>query len=303
MFKSMTFDTILESLKKYKNIIPEKYHYAVALSNISITEYLNLQEKFRPYNSVPNQHTLFSNMAGIIADDLKEKRINSDKIENIQNKIIIFAKSLSKLKGKSIGQKDGSILIPDDFSLFIILYYLIISKSFWMIFSEKNHGFLTYIIERMFEFIDQDLSEHIEHKYDKKKDTKTIIKNKENKENQENIKFTNKELMSEILKKYYNYSGDKPDDFHIQQNLELNQLDPNGKRFVKKNEKEIIQDDDDNIIFKLKPNQKFLDDNSLANKFNKVPQNNIDEIFLFLNKKITTMMLELFYFYQLHLKD
>ena len=70
-----------------------------------------------------------------------------------------------------------------------------------------------------------------------KKDTKTIRKNKENKENkenQENIKFTNKELMSEILKKYYNYSSDKPDDFHIQQNLELNQLDPNGERFVKK---------------------------------------------------------------------
>ena len=288
MFKSMTFDTILESLKKYKNIIPEKYHYAVALSNISITEYLNLQEKFRPYNSVSDENTLFPNMAGIIADDLKEKKINSDKIENIQNKIVIFAKSLSKLKGKSIGQKDGSILIPDNFSLFIILYYLIISKSFWMIFSEKNHGFLTYIIERMFEFIDQDLSEHIEHKYDKKKDTKTIRNNKNenaSKENKENITFTNKELMSEILKKYYNYSGDKPDDFHIQQNLELNQLDPNGKRFVKLNEKDIIQDDDDNIVFKLKPNQKFLDDNSLAKKFNKVPQNNIDEIFSFFKKK------------------
>lgn len=289
MFKSMTFDTILKSLKKYKNIIPEQYHYAVALSNISITEYLSLQEKFRPYNSLNNDNKnndnkLFYNLAGIIADDLKEKKINSDKIENIQKKIVDFAKSLSKLKGISIGQKNGSILIPDDFSLFIILYYLIISKSFWMIFSEKNHGFLTYIIERMFEFIDQDLNEHIEHKYDKKKDTKTIRNNKNenaSKENKENITFTNKELMSEILKKYYNYSGDKPDDFHIQQNLELNKLDPNGKRFVKKNEKEIIQDDDDQIIFNLKPNQKFLDDNSLANKFNNVRPDMINEIFSF----------------------
>ena len=169
MFKSMTFDTILKSLKKYKNIIPEQYHYAVALSNISITEYLSLQEKFRPYNSVTDQNTLFSNMAGIIADDLKEKRINSDKIENIQNKIIDFATSLSKLKGISIGQQNGSILIPDDFSF---IYYFILSyhkQIFWMIFSEKNHGFLTYIIERMFKFIDQDLNEHIEHKYDKKR--------------------------------------------------------------------------------------------------------------------------------------
>ena len=48
----MTFDTILESLKKYKKIIPEEYHYVVALTNLSITEFLKLQEIYQPYSKI-----------------------------------------------------------------------------------------------------------------------------------------------------------------------------------------------------------------------------------------------------------
>ena len=72
IFKSMTFETILESLKKYKNIIPEKYHYVVALSNISITEFLKLQELYKPYSSMTDNDKLLHNLGGIIVDDLKK---------------------------------------------------------------------------------------------------------------------------------------------------------------------------------------------------------------------------------------
>lgn len=287
IFKSMTFDTILESLKKYKKIIPEKYHYVVAISNISITEFLKLQELYKPYSSMSDQNKILHNLGGIIADDLKKSGVNPDNIPDIQSKVALLGKAILNLKKQTISD---SILIPDIFSAFIIIYYLILNKSFWMLFSEKNHGFLTFIIERCFEFIDQDLNDPIPHSYDKIKDTKNFRDKKSDKvveatkNKKDIIKFTNKELMSEILVKYFNYpkTPEKPTEQHIITNLQINNLDPSGENIVKIDEKSIINDDDDKeIIYKLKPNRQFINDNSLANKFNKVPQDKINHIFSF----------------------
>ena len=65
---------------------------------------------------------------------------------------------MNRLVNKPIG---GTIL-PDKTSLFIVLYSLVITKSFWMLFPEKNHGLL-HIIERMMEFIDNEFSNDIYH--------------------------------------------------------------------------------------------------------------------------------------------
>lgn len=286
IFKSMTFDTILESLKKYKKIIPEKYHYVVALSNISITEFLKLQDIYQPYSSMSDPKKILHNLGGIIADDLKKNGVNPDNIPDIQSKIALLGEAILKLKKKTIGD---SILIPDIFSAFLIIYYLILNKSFWMLFSEKNHGFLTYIIERCFEFIDQELNDPIPHSYDKINDTKKFRDKKSDKvaeaikNKKDSIKFTNKELMSEILIKYFNYpkTPEKPTEEHVNINLQVNNLDPSGENIVKIDEKSIIDDDEKEIIYNLKPNRQFINDNSLASKFNKIPQDKIDHIFSF----------------------
>ena len=282
----MTFDTILESLKKYKKIIPEEYHYVVALTNLSITEFLKLQEIYQPYSSMRDPSKLFHNLGGIITDELKKNGINTDNIPDIQSKISLLGQAILKLKNKKIGK--DSILVPDSLSVFIIIYYLILNKSFWMLFSEKNHGFLTYIIERCFEFTDQYLNEHIYHSYDKVNDTVNIRKNKakieEAKKNKKDtIKFTNKELMSDILNNYFNYpqTPNKPTEQHVLTNLQLNNLDPSGENIIKIDEKSIINDDDQEVVYKLQPNSQYINDNSLAQKFNKVPQDKIDHIFSF----------------------
>ena len=71
IFKNMTFSTILDSLKKYEKIIPESHHYVVALTNISVTEYIELKEIVAPYIN-QDMNKFLGNISGIISKDLKK---------------------------------------------------------------------------------------------------------------------------------------------------------------------------------------------------------------------------------------
>ena len=88
----MTFSTILDSLKKYEKIIPESHHYVVALTNISVTEYIELKDMVTPYINDDTDKFL-GNISGIIYDDLKKVNVNSDKIPGIKG---VGVKTLQK---------------------------------------------------------------------------------------------------------------------------------------------------------------------------------------------------------------
>ena len=288
IFKNMTFSTILDSLKKYEKIIPESHHYVVALTNISVTEYIELKDMVTPYIH-DDIDKFLGNISGIIYDDLKKVNVNSDKIPGISEKISILGKSLKKLISKEIGgsaNQPGTVLLPDNTSLFIVLYSLVITKSFWMLFPEKNHGFITYIIERMMEFIDNEFSNDIYHVFDKKEDIKKLVKkntknkselNKSTEEKEEN-KPKNKEIITEILGEYFNYETEKPDESHVSINLRANSLNP---------EKTDLFDtlDDEEKVLKIKPNQLYIKNNSFSNKLDKVAESKINEVFTFFNSE------------------
>lgn len=288
IFKNMTFSTILDSLKKYEKIIPESHQYVVALTNISVTEYIEFKDMVKSYIKDDSDKFLV-NISGIISDDLKKVNVNSDKIPGISKKISILGKSLIKLIGKKIGggaNHPGTVLLPDNTSLFIVLYSLVVTKSFWMLFPEKNHGFITYIIERMMEFIDNEFSNDIYHVFDKKEDIKNLVKkntknkselNKSTEEKEEN-KPKNKEIITEILGEYFNYETEKPDESHVSINLRANSLNP---------EKSDLFDtpDDEEKVLKIKPNQLYIKNNSFSNKLDKVSESKINEVFTFFNSE------------------
>ena len=76
-YLNVTYDTIVKSLKKY-DIIPEKYHHAVAICNLSIQEYIEL---INIYNDEFDSNETISNMSSYIYTALTEpdKVLSSEK--------------------------------------------------------------------------------------------------------------------------------------------------------------------------------------------------------------------------------
>ena len=172
---TVTYSTILDSLKLYSGLVDEEHHHAIALSNISVSEYQELKQRCLSVGEKENITEKISNYAELIIDDMdKYKIIKFKSITPVLliPKIVKLFKSLNSLKNKKI--KD-TVLITDDISLFIIIHTLIIHKSFWMVFPTKNHPFLVFLIERMFDIVDKRLQDvEVEHFYEPKKDLAKI---------------------------------------------------------------------------------------------------------------------------------
>lgn len=284
-----TYKTILNSLKIYSGLIDKEHHHAVALSNISVTEYQNLKEK---YNKVAgSQKNLYEKFAEIIINDMQEHKII--RFKSITNAILIpkikkLFESIGTLKGKDI---NGQVLITDNFSLLIIIHTLVIHKSFWMLFPAKNQPFLVFLIERIFEFTDTRLKEmEIIHIYNPKIDI-IDIKSKQKKD-----KYNNKTIIKYILGEYFNYSTkiisfkelSKPEkkkcESHADDILNKNNISANGYDIFN-SIPETDTDDEDVQPFKLKlyPNRQFYLDNSLSEKITKVKNDKFKQIFEFFN--------------------
>lgn len=294
-----TYKTILNSLKIYSGLIDKDHHHAVALSNISVTEYQNLKEK---YNQVAgSQKDLYKKLAEIIINDMHEHKIINFK--SITNSLLIpkiekLFKSLLKLRKKPI---NGEILITDDFSLLIIIHTLVIHKSFWMLFPTKNHPFLVFIIERILEFTDKRLTDlEIIHIYNPKTDLASIKKSKSKdiESQKKKGKYNNKTIIKYILGEYFNYSSEQKKSFGGLSEIEKKKCESHADEILKKNNisdigyeifnsiPEKATDDEDTQPFKLKlyPNRQFYLDNSLSEKITKVSNDNFKQIFEFFSR-------------------
>ena len=155
MFKSATFETMIESFKNSN--IPEIYHKLLSVLNLSYQDYNNFNKIFNFEIKNENKEEMYIKMVEYVEQTLIEKIPNMKNVANLNTFLKKYLDSFKKTKEFPI-EKD-TIIIPNDMSLFILFHNLVIEKSFWMLIPEKNREFLLFLIDRILEIIDERNSE------------------------------------------------------------------------------------------------------------------------------------------------
>ena len=151
----------LDLLKKASDI-PEKYHNIVAILQINIPKFYKYEKLFAAIKELAVE---------IQENDAKEERPISDDykkdaiilfiiryLANHNIKFNIFKKNLGSYfdfikKNININTNEKNKL--HHFGIFIIMYETFIKNHFWMMFPIENRHLFTYIIERLFQTIDE----------------------------------------------------------------------------------------------------------------------------------------------------
>ena len=192
-----------------------------------------------------------------VEQTLIEKIPNIKNIPNLNISLKKFLDSFKKTKEYPIGK--GEIIIPDDFSLFMLFHNLLIEKSFWMLIPEKNREFLLFLIERILEIVDERNSE-IKY-YITEKDAAVSAKSKK--------EFQN------VIRKIINNNNDTyiqtVNDEFIENFKKKNNLDE---------EEGLIK----NYELKIIPDRKYYDEHSFSQKWEKIPKGNKIDIFNIFSK-------------------
>ena len=163
------YKTLIKSLNatQHDHYVPAPHFPILSILNLSIKEYTDLDNIYVSMKETPNEEKIILK----IKTDLFKKNPKLEKIKQITEKIDSFYTVLKKMINVKF---DETIFIPDEKALFILIHHLIIEKSFWMLFSNKNEGFLIYVMERILEIIDENASEKLYNSFENK-DKNTIF--------------------------------------------------------------------------------------------------------------------------------
>ena len=234
-FKSATFETMVESFKNSN--IPDKYHKLLSVLNLSYQDYNNFNKIYNFEIKNENETEMYSKMIEYVEETLTEKIPNIKKISNLNTFLKKYLDSFKKILNFSI--EKNMVIVPDNFSLFILFHNLIIEKSFWMLIPEKNREFLLFLIERILEIVDERNSE-----------IKYYITQKD--ETDSGINF--EDSIKNITKKYI----ENIDDDFVKTFISNNNLDK---------EEGLIE----NYEVKITPDRKYYETNSFSLKWEKIP--------------------------------
>lgn len=255
IFLNATFETIVKSFENSN--IPKIYHKILSVLNLSYEDYNNFNKIFN-FEIKNKENTEMENkMIENVEQTLIEKIPNIKNIPNLNSSLKKFLDSFKKTKEYPIG--NGEIIIPDDFSLFMLFHNLLIEKSFWMLIPEKNREFLLFLIERILEIVDERNSEI---KYYITKDN--AAESEKSKKNFENV-----------IKKIINNNNDT----YIQT---VN--DEFIENFKKKNNLDEEEGLIENYELKIIPDRKYYDEHSFSQKWEKIPNGNKIDIFNIFSK-------------------
>ena len=190
----------LELLKKASDI-PEKYHNILAILQINIPKFYKYEKLFAAIKELSVE---------IQENDVKEERPISDDykrdaiilfiIRYLDNHNIKFNTFKDNLKNYFNFIKENINIHTNEknklqhFGIFIIMYETFIKNHFWMMFPVENRHLFTYIIERLFQTIDEGKELAIEnYTKDKEKEEKidpyNRIENDEEKNKFKKINF------------------------------------------------------------------------------------------------------------------
>lgn len=190
----------LELLEKASDI-PKKYHHLVAILQINLPKFYKYEQLFSAIKELAVE--LQQNDADEerpLSDDYKRDAIILFIIRYLANhniKFNVFKKNLKSYfnfikENINIHTKEKNKLYH--FGIFIIMYETFIKNHFWMTFPIENRHFFTYIIERLFQTIDEGKETVIKNymkdkENEDKMDPYNRIENDEEKNKFEKIKF------------------------------------------------------------------------------------------------------------------
>lgn len=254
IFLNATYETIIKSFKNSN--IPEKYHKILSVLNLSYEDYNNFNKIFNFEIKNNDTNIMFSKMIEYVKTTLIEKVPNIKKITNLNNSLKKFLDSFKKTKNYNIGKNE--IIIPDDFSLFILFHNLLIEKSFWMLIPGKNREFLLFLIERILEIVDERNSK-----------IKYYITENDAKESEKENNFQN------VIKKIINNNKDT----YIQ-NIDKEFME----NFIKNNNLDEEEGLIENHELKILPDRKYYDKHSFSQKWEKIKTTDKIDIFNIFSK-------------------
>ena len=254
IFLNATYETIIKSFKNSN--IPEKYHKILSVLNLSYEDYNNFNKIFNFEIKNDDINIMFSNMIEYVKTTLIEKVPNIKKITNLNNSLKKFLDSFKKTKNYNIGKNE--IIIPDDFSLFMLFHNLLIEKSFWMLIPGKNREFLLFLIERILEIVDERNSK-----------IKYYITENDAKESEKENNFQN------VIKKIINNNNDT----YIQ-TIDKEFME----NFIKNNNLDEEEGLIENHELKILPDRKYHDKHSFSQKWEKIKTTDKIDIFNIFSK-------------------
>jgi len=151
----------LELLEKASDI-HKKYHHLVAILQINLPKFYKYEKLFEAIKQLAVElHQNDADEERALSDDYKRDAIVLFIIRYLANhniKFKVFKKNLNSYfnfikENINIHTKDSNKL--SHFGIFIIMYETFIKNHFWMTFPIENKHFFTYIIERLFQTIDE----------------------------------------------------------------------------------------------------------------------------------------------------
>jgi len=243
MFKSATFETMIESFKNSN--IPEKYHKLLSVLNLSYQDYNNFNKIYNFEIKNESESEMFAKMVEYIEETLAQKIPNIKKIVNLNTFLKKYLDSFKKIVNFSI--EKNIVIVPDNMALFILFHNLVIEKSFWMLIPEKNREFLLFLIERILEIVDERNSE-----------IKYYITQKDEDDSNKNFEGAIKNILKE-------YIGNL-DDGYIKNFIGNNNLDE---------EEGLIK----NYELKIIPDRKYYEEKSFSLKWEKISTSEKIKIF------------------------
>jgi hypothetical protein len=149
-------------LLKNASDIPEKYHYLISILQINIPKFYKYEKLFEAIKELAAElHHNDAREEKPMSDDYKRDAIVVFIIRYLANHNIQFKEFKNNLKSYFNFVKNNINIHTNEknklhhFGIFIIMYETFIKNNFWMMFPTENRHFFTYIIERLFQTIDE----------------------------------------------------------------------------------------------------------------------------------------------------
>tara|TARA_B100000795_G_scaffold268630_1_gene256006 strand:- start:2785 stop:4398 length:1614 start_codon:yes stop_codon:yes gene_type:complete len=162
--------------------IDKKYHALLAILNINIPMFFKFEKKYATLDSIVADLRAYDLENGIPAsDNYKRKAIIVYIMKHLSSHNIFFKEFKFYLKNyfKFVSDNIHVNGTMDTLAIFIVMHETFITNDFWMMFPKENKHFFTYIIERIFQTVEEGKTSMIEN-FKKKKATNDKIQDAQN---------------------------------------------------------------------------------------------------------------------------
>ena len=168
-------------LLKLTSDIPEKYHTLIGLLQISVPKFYKYEKLFDAIKELASELNKEAEREGkppssepirdaIIVFIMRYFMNHNIAFSSFKNDLLNYYNLIKNNINTNINEKKKI----SHFGIFIIMYETFIKNDFWMMFPIENKHFLTYIIERIYQTIDEGIDTVVEN-YTKDKDNEIKI--------------------------------------------------------------------------------------------------------------------------------